>query len=156
MCRENHAFQGRIQEFGRGGPSGVLTPRGPEPNICSKFPENCPGSSWIRWCLQIKTNDFYLVCAEYYMTVETKSKRNMNPSHGDWTRLISPLEHVTNTSCLRFRYYTKYVTIVVYRYVTLRQFCQLRPLRQLRQFGCFSCTAPILWQRPTPSASPLS
>ena len=49
------------------------------------------------------------------MTVETLSKRN--PSHGDWTRLIAPLEHVTNTSCLTFKYYTKYIAIVVYRYV---------------------------------------
>ncbi len=47
------------------------------------------------------------------MTVETRTKRP--PGAGDWTRLISPLQHVTNTSCLRFRYYTKYVTIVVYR-----------------------------------------
>ncbi len=35
-------WQGRIQDFGQGGPSRVLTPDGgPEPKICSKLPENC-------------------------------------------------------------------------------------------------------------------
>ncbi len=34
----------------------------------------------------------------------------------DWTILVSPMQNFTNTTCINFIYYTRYVNIKVYQY----------------------------------------
>ena len=48
------------------------------------------------------------------MTV--KNLKGTQQPHGDWTTLMSPMEEITQTTCLKFQYYTRYIDIKVYTY----------------------------------------
>lgn len=48
-----------------------------------------------------------------YLRVHNLSEASVK---GDWIRLFSPIENFTETSCLNFRYFSRYMDVKVFAY----------------------------------------